>query len=73
MPVAMNIQGIARRFDAEFREKNVGHVPVEVLAGVNENLFERLMQTQRARESECLDELGPRADDGHYSSRTIAR
>ena len=73
MTAAMNIQEIAWGFDAEFCKKNIGHVPVEVLTGMNENLFERLVLTQCARERKRFNELRPCADDGHYPPRTTAR
>jgi hypothetical protein len=70
MAAAMDIQGIAGAFDTKFGKKNIGHIPVEVLAGVNQNLLEVFVLAQLARERERFDELGSRADDGYYPLRT---
>ena len=59
---AVNAEGMLRLANAEFFKKNVGHVTIEMLASVDENLDKALAFRNRTRQRRGLNELRPRAD-----------
>ena len=60
MSAAVNTKIVFRVLDSELGKKHVRHVPVKVLSGVDQHLFDLSVVAQRARKREGLDELRPR-------------
>src|SRR5258708_1627138 len=62
--IASRLQGEIRPADIELLEEDVIQLVVEVLAGMDQDLLH--MAIELGDNARKLDELGPRANDGHY-------
>jgi hypothetical protein len=57
---------MGRRRDIELIEKNIRHVRIEVLTGMDYHLFEAVGFANCATDGSRLDELRPGTDHGEY-------
>jgi len=69
---AMNVEVTAGWRNPEFREEYLGHVGVEVLAGMDEDFLEARMGTHGARKRKGLDELRSRAEHADEANNLLA-
>jgi len=60
----MNFQVISRFRDVHLPEKDIGHVVVEMLAGMDQYLFHPC-RAKGAAQGRGFDKLGPGPDDGY--------
>ena len=76
MRTAAEVKPVFRRGKTQLAEEYIRHVVVVVLAGVQQHLFNSIAVGDGMRQSDRLDELRPRADNGedfhghtHYSDQ----
>ena len=68
---AMNAEMARRRGDGELAEENIGHVVIEVLAGMDHDFSGARFSGDGAAQHRRLDELRPRTDDRQDAQRHV--
>ena len=63
MRAAVHSKCMVRLADAKLLEKDIGHIAVEMLAGVDQDLDKAIALRNRRGQRRGLYELGPSADD----------